>query len=570
MKYTGGEALVEVLKRQEVKAIFSSPGSEWSPVWEALVKLHTQGNREPAYFNCRHEMLAVSAAMGYALKSEGLPAVLLHTSAGLLHGAMAIRRAYVDQIPMLIFAGESVCFTESRKPGESRGWQWMSRSDVGSSSRMAAHFVKWSQTITSRETLSATIMRACQIARMAPLGPVYLSVAHEYLEEELVEIMPQIPTPQSYAAPDPADSEKIAAWLMESKNPIIITERVGSQPRAVPKLVELAETRSIPIFEAMRQYYSNFPKHHPLHAGFDVTEAIREADVVLVVAATNPWNPQLTSPRPEAKVIFIDNQALSQQLPFWNYRADLIVAADPLLALESIVERVNTKRGASAAQAGRFNQLKAKHDQLFASWGQQAHESRQKKPIDTFWLCYTINESLPPDAVVVLETITHTAAITRNLLRIKPGNFFKADVGGLGCGMGTALGAKLASPDQPVIHLVGDGSFNYGPVISALGFSQEYRLPVLTIVFNNGGYRAMQNGHLNLYPDGWAARSKTFYGVDIVPNPDYAQLMKIFDAYGEKVEDPNEIAPALERAWAEIQKGRSALLNIILEPGGPR
>src|SRR3989304_8090865 len=104
MRYSGGESLVEVLKRQEVKAIFCSPGSEWGPVWEALAKLHGQGTKEPAYFNCRHEELAVSAAIGYAQKSGRLPAVLLHISSGLLHGAMAIRRAYMDQVPLIVFA----------------------------------------------------------------------------------------------------------------------------------------------------------------------------------------------------------------------------------------------------------------------------------------------------------------------------------------------------------------------------------------------------------------------------------------------------------------------------------
>ena len=133
-----------------------------------------------------------------------------------------------------------------------------------------------------------------------------------------------------------------------------------------------------------------------------------------------------------------------------------------------------------------------------------------------------------------------------------------------------SLGAKLASPDQAVIHLVGDGSFNYGPVVSALGFAQEYRLPVLTVVFNNGAYRAMQNATLKCYPDGWATRTGTFYGVDISPNPDYTLLIKAFDGYGERVEDPSEIVHALNRAWAEMQKGRSALLDVILESGDTR
>ena len=150
MAYTGGEAIVEVLKQQGVKAIFCSPGTEWAPVWEALAKLHAQGQKEPAYFNCRHEMLAVTAAIGYALKGRGLPAVLLHTSSGLLHGSMSIRGAYMTQVPMLVCAGESLRFTEG-KGSKGQGHQWThGLSETGGPSRMAAPF-----SMTSRLTPAA-------------------------------------------------------------------------------------------------------------------------------------------------------------------------------------------------------------------------------------------------------------------------------------------------------------------------------------------------------------------------------------------------------------------------------
>lgn len=566
MKRTGGEALVEVLKRQEVNTIFCSPGTEWAPVWEALVKQHAQGNMQPAYFNCRHEMLAASAAIGYALKGGGLPAVLLHTSAGLLHGSMAIRGAYMTQVPMLVIAGESIRFTEDKK---GQGHQWLhGLSDVGGPSRMAAPFVKWSQAVTSRETLAGTVARACQIARMDPQGPVFLSTPIEYLQEEMEEIMPHIPLPRACLAPDPADMEKIAGLLRESSHPVIITERVGAQPEAVHKLVELAEALAIPVFETS-QSFINFPKEHPLHAGFDIAEALREADVVLVVAAGMPWNPARANPLSEAKVVFMDNQAPYQKFPYWNYRADLIVAADLLLALGALVEQVRTKKPALAVSA-RFDQLKARHDQMCAAWDQRARGLKERKPIDARWLCYAINEWLPPEVIVVRETTTHREVATQLIRRLEPGNLFFGNIRGLGSGMGVALGVKLASAGHPVVHLVGDGAFNYAPVPSALGFSQEYRLPVLTVLFNNGAYRAMQSAHLRLYPEGWASRTRTFYGVNIGPAPDYAQLMNAFNAYGEKVEEPGEIIPALGRARTEIQKGRSALLDVVLDSGDPR
>ncbi|MBI4287898.1 MAG: thiamine pyrophosphate-requiring protein [Chloroflexi bacterium] len=571
MKYSGGETLVRVLKKQGVKAIFSSPGTEWAPVWEALAKLHAEGDQGLTYYNCRHEMLAVSAAIGYAERSGEMPAVLLHTSSGLLHAAMAIRGAYMDHAPVVICAGESVRFTEGEDPESGRGWQWLhSLSDVGGATRMVAPYVKWSQAITSRETLAGAVARACQIARMAPEGPVYFSVSKEYLQEEAEDTMPQIPFPQARVSPDPNDIDKIATLLIGSQNPMIITQKLGTDPEAVHKLVELAEALGAPVFESITQDAVNFPREHPMHAGFDVTQAIRDADVVLAVAAITPWNPQRTGPPAEAKIVFIDKQAPYPRFPYWNYRADLIVPTEPFAALEALVGKVKAKRLDPSVRSKRFDSWKAKHDQMLVSWDNHARQARQKRPIDSHWLCCAINEWLPPDAIVVEETITHKLSISRFLRRVKPGNFIMGHAGGLGTGMGVALGAKVASPDRPVVHLVGDGSFNYNPVLSAFGFSQEYQAPVLTVVFNNGAYRAMQSAHLRLYPEGWASRTRTFYGVDIAPNPDYAQLAKAFDAYGEKVEDPDEIQHALGRAWAEIQRGRAALLDVVLDPQDPR
>ena len=113
---------------------------------------------------------------------------------------------------------------------------------------MVAPYVKWSQAITSRETVSGTVARACQIARMAPHGPVFFSIAKEYLQEEAEETMPQIPLPQANISPVPNDIDEIATQLMDSQNPIIITQKVGTKPEAVQKLVELAEALAIPVF----------------------------------------------------------------------------------------------------------------------------------------------------------------------------------------------------------------------------------------------------------------------------------------------------------------------------------
>ena len=197
----------------------------------------------------------------------------------------------------------------------------------------------------------------------------------------------------------------------------------------------------------------------------------------------------------------------------------------------------------------------------------EAFGGQRNKPISPKWFLYMLNKVLPRDSVILQETITHGSLIHRYLAQP---NAYSRVSGGLGLGLGAAAGTKLAHRDRPVIFLVGDGSFNYNPVLAGLGACQEYHLPILTVILNNGSYAAMKRAHAKYYPQGWAVSRNTFYGVDIAPRPDYAKIAEAFDAYGERVEALHDVEPALTRALKQMAMGRAALLDVILESGESR
>jgi acetolactate synthase-1/2/3 large subunit len=116
-----------------------------------------------------------------------------------------------------------------------------------------------------------------------------------------------------------------------------------------------------------------------------------------------------------------------------------------------------------------------------------------------------------------------------------------------------------------VVFIVGDGTFNYNPVPGGLGVLQEHNLSVLIIILNNAGYIAMSQGYHRHFPEGWAAGHKKYLGVEIEPLPDYVKLAEAFGAYGEKIEAPEDLEPALKRAFKELAQGRSVLLDVIME-----
>ena len=239
-RLNGAEALVEVLRNYNVEYIFSSPGSEWPPVWEHLAKQKALDQKGPQYLNTRHENLAIGMAMGYSKVTGRLPVVLLHTTVGTLQGAMALRAAYHEQVPMLVCAGESVGFGEGE--GGYVGFQWQRfLADRGGPARLADPYVKWSFGVNTKVVLPGSVHRACQLAMASPKGPVFLSIPFEYLVEEMVSTAPASYTLPTQPRADPQGLEEIARLLTESHTPVIITEYAGQQVAGVKKLVELAE-----------------------------------------------------------------------------------------------------------------------------------------------------------------------------------------------------------------------------------------------------------------------------------------------------------------------------------------
>ena len=167
-------------------------------------------------------------------------------------------------------------------------------------------------------------------------------------------------------------------------------------------------------------------------------------------------------------------------------------------------------------------------------------------------------QSMPPSTP--LHTIYRDSALGRSR-----GRSYMRSFGGLGQGLPNALGMKLAMPDQLVVAAVGDGSFNYNPVVACFGLCQERRMPILTVIFNNHGYASMQGGLTHHYPEGYGARGGCReLASSITPRPAYPKLVEAFAGWGQAVDHPAEIVPTLQRGIEAVQEGIPALLDIPL------
>lgn len=567
----GGDLVLNAVDAYGVEDIFSSPGSEWSPVWDALAKRRAIGNDLPRYTNCRHEVLAVSAAWGNEAVTGKLPVVLLHTTAGLLNASMAVRMANRAHIPMVLLAGASITFGEGQIDP---GYQWLENlADTSGPSRIAQPFVKWSGDALSLEALEGTIAHACEIALTPPKGVTFVFTPFELLLQQSSTRVRSKKDLRFESTAKPELVEEVSALLSKSRSPIIITEHAGRNPKTVQILVQLAEALSIPVVEAQVPDYMNFPRNHPLHLGFDATPFLSDSDLILIIGSGAPWHPPSKWPREGTRVVLIDEDTSRWLLPYWDYKIDLTVTGSLDLTLQQLLHSVRQNKGNEELDRRikeRFQKCELIHSQAKSKLKGEAAQRSQTKPLDTRWISQVFEEVVPEDAIIVDELGSNRRFINQYLSRTVPGTFFLSSVGGLGSGLGYALGVKSALKDKLVIALIGDGAFNYNPVLPCFGFIQEYETPILAVVFDNGGYGAMQGSILRHFPDGWAVKTGIQYAWKIGPTPNYAGVAREFGGHGEVVENPADLKSALERSITKTRGGQFSLLHIMMARGDAR
>ena len=557
----GGEAILEAFRNLDIDYIISSPGSEWAPVWEALARQQINETPGPRYINCWHETLAVDMAIGYTRATGRMQAVLLHAGVGLLQGSMGIHSASLGEVPMLVCSGEAISYGEDPELDPQGQW-YRNLSVVGGPNRFADAFAKWSGQATSPHTLYEQVVRAGEIAQRVPKGPAFIDIPietmiHDWSPSPKLRRIAGAPKTR----PMPESIEQLAGLVAGSEFPLIITDSAGHEPEGFANLVRLAELFAIPVVESAA-VYSNFPKGHPLHLGFEPRPYLKDADLVILAGCRSPWYPPNAGPE-KAKVIAMGETPIKKEMVYQNLLADGYVEGDLTVALGLLAAELEPLAGPQREGIeGRRKRVGEEHRKLAEGWRRAEDEAREKQPIDPAWLCAALSEVMPDNAVYVEEVTSHRGAVSRHVKWEDAHSYFHPN-GGLGQGLGLALGVKLAKPDQPVIALMGDGGLLYNPVVQSFGAAREANLPIMVVVFNNGNYEAMRSNHLHYYPKGDAAESGIFHGVHI-PGPDYGQLAAPFGGYGERVEDPAQLKQALLNGLGAVQEGRTAVIDVVL------
>jgi acetolactate synthase-1/2/3 large subunit len=560
---TVADAYLAILADRGVEYLFGNAGTDFAPLIEAYAKAAANGTRVPKPITVPHENVAVAMAMGYYLKTGRPQLVMVHVNVGTANAICGIMNAWRGNIPVLFSAGRTP-FSEGGELVGKRSGEIHWPQELRDQGAILRECVKWDYQLPNGTVLENAIDRAINLACTEPKGPIYLTLPREVLAASVDGLIYQSPSRHRAASPPFPDARAVdeaAALIARAKNPLIITSSAGRDEEDVAKLGALAEAFAIPVSQRKPRYVA-LPTDHPMNFGFEPDEMLKAADLVVVIDCDVPWIPSKAAPHPDAKIIHLGVDPLFSQYPMRSFECDLAITGAPGATLSALIDalashwveardRVETRRKRLAEERAAQR----------VRWQERLKKGHEAKPMSPAWVTHCIDRVKGEDAIVVKESPLVMEHIRFN----KPGTMFSVGAaGGLGWGLGTALGLKAAMPDKLVICTVGDGSYMFGNPIPSHYVSAAENLPTLTIVFNNQMWGAVKRSTRDVYADGYAAKSNREPLTYFDPELHFEKAVEVAGGYGERVEDPAELPHALERALKAVEgEKRQALLNVV-------
>lgn len=557
---TAARRLLEEAARLGVDCIFTNLGSDHPAFIEAFAAIDEENGRMPRIVVCPHEMTALSAAHGHAMRSRRPQMVLVHVDVGTQNLGCSIHNAARGRVPAIVVAGLSPVSVSGERTGARSEFIHYTQ-DAPRQHEIGGQFMKWSYELRAPEMVDQVLLRGAQIACTSPEGPVYITGAREVWDAPAVA--PQQPlahwTPARAAGLPAGAPEELAQALWQAKRPLVITSYLGRQPQAAARLAELSTRFGFAVCEVNPQYM-NFPGDHPHHVGYRRNALVGEADLILLLDVDVPWIVAKAAPAADARLFHLDCDPLKQDMGFWHFPAERSWQADSLAALEQLLA-VPAPAGAPG-RAERSEWIAAARERLALP----DLPAPADGAIDVQRLAMAVAKLVNDKTVIVLEEPTASERLVHTLRMSVPGSYYANGGSGLGWSINAAIGVKLADPEAEVITLVGDGSYVFGVPSSTYWVAETYGAPGLTIVFNNGGWNAPKASTLLVHPEGTAKR-RDRYWITTSARARFADIAAAASgAAAFRVDKLAELDGTLQQALQIVRGGRSAVVEVMLPP----
>jgi acetolactate synthase-1/2/3 large subunit len=560
----GSDLVVDLLRALGHRYLPLTPGSSFRGLHDSVVNYG--GNHDPQLLLCLHEEIAVSLAHGYAKATHGPAVAAVHDLVGLMHASMAIYDAYCDRAPLLLLGGSGPADRTARRPIE-----WLH--SAATQAQLVREYVKWDDEPTGVGPMGASVLRAQQIARSAPAGPVYVSLDAGDQERPLTSAI-ELPDLRRYApapplSPDPDAVARAADLLAAAEFPVVVGGRIGLDPAATPLLVELVEALGAAYRDD--RHFVAFPAAHPLNcsgdhdlvADADAVLAVDVADLAALLCGSSP------SPAAAESPAVVDLSYGELGIRSWSHAfgppvaRDVQVTGDPRRGLRLLTDAVRERVDATMRDR-RTALVRARHAALREAQRTRLRERWDDHPISPARLVaetWTAARDLP-----WLLVLRNTRSWPYGVWEFGGAGEYlgHSGGGGVGYGPGAMVGGALAARDRGRlgVAIIGDGDLLMAP--GALWTASHYAIPLLAVVNDNGSFYNDEKHQRAVAVDRGRPESNSWIGMRIAdPAVDIAALARSYGCWATgPIEKAADLAAALGEGAARAAGGAVAVVHV--------
>ncbi|HET9410266.1 MAG TPA: acetolactate synthase [Candidatus Dormibacteraeota bacterium] len=524
-----GELIALALKRAGTSHLFTLNGGH---IWPILTGAREHDIR---IVDVRHEQSAAFAAEGWAKVTRECGVVAVTAGPGVTNSASALAQAQSGDSPMFVIGG--------RAP--------VARWGMGSLQEMdhvavVQTLTKKAMTLESAEDAYGCTAESIRTALSRRTGPVFMDVPIDVFfgAADVPEATEHL-TPDPGPPPDPDAIQQVARLIREAERPAVIAGGNVWWTHAENELKHLVEDAHLPLcVNGMAR--GMLPAGHPLFFPRARGPALGEADLILVIGVPLDFRLNFGSPpvfAEDARLVYVDVDDYRK-----HRRSEAAIFGDLRAALGML-----TAAAAGAPERSEWLE-RLREAEASARRRDASMVESDSSPVHPARLVAEVGRYVDPDAIVVGDGGDFISFAGRLIERPKPGLWIDpGPFGCLGSGPAYAMAAKLARPDRQVLLLSGDGAFGF----SAMEFDSlvRHKVPVVCVVGNNGIWALEKHPMQSMLGTSIAA--------DLAPRTRYDKVVEALGGYGELVERPDGIKPALERAF---KAGVPACINVICDP----
>lgn len=524
---TGGQALVQSLKREGVRTIFGLPGTQLDYAFDALYD-----EREAIrVVHTRHEQAAAYMADGYARSTGDVGVFLVVPGPGVLNAAASLATSFANNVPVLCVTGQ----ISSELIGIGRGVLHEVDDQLG----ILRHLTKWTARARTPGDVPHVVHEAFRQLRSGRPRPVAIEIPPDVLQQA-AEVCLGEPLPSQRTAGDPTLLEAAAKLLGEAKRPVILAGGGVLAAGAWEELRAVAELLEAPVVMSTNGRGALSDKHHLAQTLLALPEVIPSSDALLAVGTRlMQYGGQplpLGSRRPLVR-IDADASEFSR-----SHRGTVPIAADARLALGELAARIpkhNHKRD-------------SREDELAAI--KQSIDAEVYSAVPHGAYGRALRDLLPDDGILVGEMtqMDYWAGFGHKVYQ--PRTYLNPGYQGtLGSGFPTALGAQVGNPDRVVVSINGDGGFMFNA--QELATAVQHDIPLIAVVFDDRAFGNVRMTQVQMYGGRVIASD--------LRNPSFAKLADVYGARGMRAEGPDAFRAALREA---LDRRGPTLIHVPVVP----